>query len=107
VLVGLAEAKMPWFWQSAALIALALVVANLLVVVAVYAHVAVQAAHRRRDARIRARVDALLAHPDPRHLHDAVARFDRAERQVAAFMLIDRLDHAGDEESAQLRAAIR
>lgn len=107
MLVGLAEAKQPWFWQSAVAIAGTLLAGNLLVLISVYVHGAVQAMHRRRDVRIRAHVEELLADPESRRLIDAVARFNRPERQVAAFVLIERLDGATDDERARLLAAIR
>src|SRR5947208_16681265 len=97
-----AEGTHPWFWQSTAVIAFVLVVGNLAVLVAVYVHIVVQAAHRRRNARLRAQLEPLLAGGDLERVRHAVERFGRAERQVAAGLLIERLADASDDERARL-----
>jgi HEAT repeat protein len=107
VVAGLAPAGHAWFWQSAVAIALVLLLGNVAVLVAVYVHVVVQSAHRRRDARLRAQLEPLLEERDLEQVRLAVERFGRPARQVAAALLIERLADASDDERARLVATVR
>src|SRR3954454_8394647 len=98
VLLGLAEAKQPWFWGITGITALSLLVLNVLLLVCVHARRLRQAVRTRREKRFRAHVEDVLDELDPRsRAHDPswlrrqLASFDELERPLAAVMLIERL----------------
>jgi HEAT repeat protein len=102
------------FWRSAGAIALVLLVANVTVLVAVHVGRLARARLRRREARCRVRLEALLAElergPDAAglaRLRREVARLDRLERAVAGELLVERLEAASDAERARVAAGLR
>lgn len=113
-LVGITEAKEPWFWASAAVIALVLLLLNILMLVAVHARRLRQAVRGRRAKRFRARMEEILAQldpgsapRDPEWLGAQVRSFDELERPIAASKLIERMRPASEEERAHALAVLR
>jgi HEAT repeat protein len=113
-LVAIAEAKQPWFWASASVIALVLLLGNILLLVAVHARRIREGVRGRRAKQARAHVEELLAElgpgsgtRDPHWLGDQVARFDELERPIAARMLIERLMPASEEERRHALQVLR
>jgi HEAT repeat protein len=114
VIVGLAEAKQPWFWASADLVAAVLLLLNLLLILAVHGRRVRQYLRGRRETRFRTRVQQMLAelgtHAEGRDLYllrRQVERFDELERPIAALMLIERLQPASDEDRRQVLEVLR
>jgi HEAT repeat protein len=113
-LVGIAEAKQPWFWASAAVVVGVLVVLNLLIIVAVHARRARQFLRGRRRSRFDVRVEEVLseldpasATRDPHWLGAQVGKFDELERSIAATRLIERMIPASEEERAHALDVLR
>jgi HEAT repeat protein len=114
VVLGLAEAKQPWFWGIADVVALALLLLNVLLLVAVHLRRLRQYARGRREKRFRAQVEEVLAEVDPntstrdpRWLRGRISRFDELERPLAATMLIERMRPASDEERERTLEVLR
>ena len=96
--LGLAEAKQPWFWGIAGVIALSLLLLNVLVLVAVHLRRIRQFGRSRREKRFRAELDEMFAELDPetraRHpdwLRARLGRFDELQGALAAAVLIERM----------------
>ena len=113
-LAGLAEAKQPWFWASAAIVVLVLLVLNILIIVAVHARRLRQFFRGRREKRFEARMEEILAEldpssrtRDPQWLGAQVRKFDELERPIAATMLIERMRPASEEERAHVLEVLR
>src|SRR3954471_17613067 len=114
VLRGLAEAKQPWFWGSAGIMALTLLVLNVLLLVCVHVRRLRQAVRTRREKRFRAQVDEVLDELDPRTsrrdpswLRAQLANFDELKRPIAAVRLIERVRPATTEEREQTLEVLR
>src|SRR4051794_38941941 len=113
-LVGLAEAKQPWFYEVAGAVVLALLLLNVLLLVAVHARRIRQSLRGRRSRRFQGRIEQALAElggppelRDPHWLRTHVDRFDELERPIAAVELIERLRPASEEERARTLEALR
>jgi hypothetical protein len=89
-LLGLSEARQPWFYGTMAAVALLFVLLNVLVLVGVHGRRIRQSVRTRREKRFRARfeqvLDELQAQADERRtdwLRANVRRFDELERPIA------------------------
>src|SRR5690348_472136 len=108
VVVALAEAKQPWFWEIAGTVTLVLVLLNVAAFVAVYARRTRQRFRSRRERAFRARLEDSLAAlrettaPDAQWLATQVHGFDELERPIAASMLIEQIEPASEEERAHV-----
>jgi HEAT repeat protein len=113
-LAGLAEAKQPWFWASAAIVVLVLLVLNILIIAAVHARRLRQFFRGRRESRFDARAEEILGELDPvARTHDPqwlgaqVRKFNELERPIAATRLIERMGPASEEERAHVLEVLR
>ena len=113
-MLGIAEGKQPWFWGSASVIALSLLLVNVLLLVAVHLRRLRQYTRGRREKRFRAQVEDVLAEVDPktsshdpRWLRARLSRFDELERPLAATMLIERMRPASEEERERTLEVLR
>jgi len=112
--LGLAPGKQPWFWESADVIALSLLLLNVLLLAAVHLRRVRQYVRGKRERRFRAQIDATLADVvgetstrDPEWLRRRLTSFDELERPIAATLLIERLRPAAEDERAQTLAVLR
>jgi HEAT repeat protein len=114
VVIALAEAKQPWFWEITGGVAAALVVLNVAALVAVHARRVRQSLRGRRERAFRARIeealaelDATSATRDPEWLGAQIRRFDELQRPIAATMLIERIEPASEVERAHALEVLR
>jgi HEAT repeat protein len=114
VVVGLAEAKQPWFWGITGAVAAVLLCLNVAVIVVVHARRVREYTRGRRASRFNVRVEALLAElaattraRDPQWLGEQVRRLNGLERPIAATMLIERMRSGSEEERRYALEALR
>src|SRR3954452_23731148 len=113
-LLGVAEAKQRWFYGSADVIALTLLVLNLCLLAAVHFFRLRRYLRRGQTARFRLRLEGILSglgeHSralDEQALRHEVSGFNELERPIAAEMLIERLRLLSSEERERTVRALR
>ena len=114
VVLGLAEAKQPWFWGSAGVVALVLLLLNVFLLVAVHLRRLRQYARSRRQRAFRGHVEDVFAEldpttsvRDPQWLGTQLSSFGELERPLAATVLIERLRPASEEERERALEVLR
>jgi HEAT repeat protein len=112
LVLGLSQAKEPWFWGFADAVALVLILLNLFLLLAVHLRRLRQFTRGKRERDFRSRVEHALASTDPQSrdaewLRERLGRFDSLERPIAATMLIERLRLADDEERQRALVTLR
>jgi hypothetical protein len=114
VILGLAQGKQPWFWSTAAVTALILLLVNVSIVVTVHVRRVRQSIRTRRERRFEAEFEGILdqlqgasATRDPEWLRRRLAQFDELERPIAAVMLIERMRPADEAEREHALGVLR
>src|SRR4051812_9797545 len=114
MVLGISEAEQPWFWGTTLAVAAALLLLNIVVLVAVHARRLRQTVRGRRTRRfderfalVLAEIERLPGPRDPAWLSAEIARFDELERPLAALKLIERLRPASDEERRHVLDVLR
>ena len=112
--VGVAVADQTWAWAFADAVALTLLVLNVALLVGLHARRTRQYLRTRRAKQFHARIGEILREfdpatrtRDPQWLRTQVATFDELERQIAAIMLIERLEPASEEERLHTLEVLR
>jgi HEAT repeat protein len=113
-LLGVAEAKQPWFYESAGVLALTLLVLNICLLTGVHFFRLRRYLRRGQAERFRVRVEEILSGLDTQSstreeqsLRREVGRFNELERPIAAAMLIERLRLVSSEERERSLQALR
>ena len=97
-----------WFWLSADITVLVLLLCNLLLFVGVYARRARESLRLRRKERFRARFEPIIARieagtpPQIEDLRRELFALDELQRPLAAMVLLERLRPATEDEREQL-----
>jgi HEAT repeat protein len=109
VILAVAEGKQPWFWGTAAVAGILLLLVNVGILAAVHLRRARQYLRGRRQRRFRSELEDILGNGarDPQWLHRWLNGLDELERPVAAVALIERLRSATEPERERALHALR
>src|SRR5205823_690249 len=113
-LLAATEAKQPWFYGSADLAALTLLLLNICLLVGVHVFRLRRYLRRGRSERFRARIEEILSELDSRssgrNEHSGrreLSRLNELESPIAAAMLVEHMRLMSGEQRARVSAALR